>query len=66
MEISVRKNEHYRDVVFKEGNTTLDLGLLDVEETRQLASSFLSAVYDLVNHQFDNSEDYFQWLKDNT
>ena len=48
MEISIRRNCLYFEVVIEDGNMTFDTGLLSKEEAVEMAKEFISAAEDLL------------------
>ena len=49
MEILIRKNTIYLDVKVKYGNTTIEIGLLDDKERKELAQILLGAASELLD-----------------
>ena len=48
MDIKTRKNDRFLEVIFVDGNTIIDLGLLDRKERISLARILKEAVDDLI------------------
>jgi hypothetical protein len=48
MEIGIGNNCEYKYVELKEGNTTIETGLLDKDEALDVAKEFISAAEDLL------------------
>jgi hypothetical protein len=53
MEIIVRRVTNYKNVEVKDGQTTIDLGLMSPDECRELAQQLLNAIGFLID---DNEE----------
>lgn len=66
MDITVTTNSQYSVVSIYEGDEEVSSGWLDDIEALDTAAVFLSAAWDLVRNQFSSSEEYFQWVQDNT
>jgi hypothetical protein len=47
MNINVRRSGYYSDVSVEEGNTTIDLGLLDANEKAALVDTLVAAANEL-------------------
>ena len=63
MLFKIRKNNQYKDVSITDSGTTVELGLLDADDRRELAIALLGAVNDLVYNDFDDSCKYHNFLK---
>jgi len=48
MEINIGNNSIYKDAKIVADSTTIELGLMDSKEAKELAQTFLSAAYDLI------------------
>lgn len=66
MRITVKNSLEYKLVRVAEGGATIDMDFLDKNEVEDLAITFLEATYELMRGRFNDEEEYYQWLKDNT
>jgi hypothetical protein len=48
MDINVKFNDIYKEVIIKEGNSTVETGLLDKHEALEMGIGFIRAAYDLL------------------
>ena len=48
MDIDVKTNDIYKEMLIKEGNTTIETGLLDKHEATEVAIGLIRAAYDLL------------------
>jgi hypothetical protein len=59
MDIKVKAIACYNDVTLKEGNTTIEIGMLDRSESMDLARTLRDAIHDLLEQ-----EDYDTIMKE--
>lgn len=52
MKLIVRSNSKYKEVRCLDGNSEIQTGLLDEEESISLAKDLINAVEDLIPHKF--------------
>ena len=57
MEIGVKRNTVYTELIIKDGGTTLETGLLDKGESLQYAEKLIDAAYYLIPDGYDNLND---------
>lgn len=63
MLFKIHNNNQYKDVTISDSGTTIELGLLDADDRRELAIALLGAVSDLVYNDMNDSVDYHNFLK---
>jgi hypothetical protein len=50
MDISVKKNTKYVELIIKDGSTTIETGLMDERETRIMACELIEVAAELLNN----------------
>ena len=64
MKIIINWNAKYQDISIQHGGTTIDLGLHDKRERKELAQIFLDAVEELLNGMEDEATEIFSGTMD--
>ena len=64
MEIVIHWNTKYQDISIHDGGTTIDLGLHDERERKELAQKFLTAAEELLDGLSDETPEIFPGTMD--
>ena len=67
MEIKIAELRYsgLRGISVSDGNTIIDMGLMDKDERKKFAESLLKAVYDVCYNDMQ-TEEYRAWIEENT